>query len=452
MYNDTICAIATPYGTGGISVIRVSGNSAIKEFNKLFPNKDLRKVKSHTIHYGKVFSVDKKNQLDEVLVAIYKKPKSFTGEDTVEIFTHGGILVTQSVLEELLKLNIRLANPGEFSKRAYLNKKIDLVQAESIMDLISAKNKNALKIANLGLTKKTSNLITDLRNDLLKIISEIEVKIDYPEYDEIKDYTKETITPKINKLISKMNKIVKESQKTNLIKEGINTIIVGKPNVGKSSLLNHLIGEDKAIVTNIAGTTRDLVEASINLKGITLNLIDTAGIRTTKDKVEKIGVERTKKALKKADLVLLLLDLSKKPSKEDLELLKLTKAKPRIIIGNKLDLKKNNYYKDIKDILEISVKSNKGLDKLENKILEILNLSNIKDSDLYYLSNIRQINYVKNSLYKLKETKRNIDKNIPIDLVLIDIRDAFFELGNILGTNYNEEIIDNMFSQFCLGK
>ncbi len=336
---ENIAAIATAFGTAGISVIRISGDTAISEFNKIFKGKDLTKVKSHTVHYGHVLNEDR-SILDEVMVTVMKAPRSFTAENTVEVSTHGGILITQKVLDRILDMDIRLAEPGEFSERAYLNGRIDLVEAESIMDLIHAKSEKALKIANLGVQKETSKLIRNLRSKLLTIIAQIEVNIDYPEYDDAIIMSKEIIKPKTEELILEINDLLKESEKNQLIRDGVKTAIVGKPNVGKSSLLNALLNEEKAIVTDIEGTTRDTIEAYINVSGVTLKLIDTAGIRETEDVVEKIGVNRSKKAISEAELVLLVLDQSKAISKEDKDLLDLTKDKKRLIIANKSDLPK----------------------------------------------------------------------------------------------------------------
>jgi tRNA modification GTPase len=301
---DTIAAISTPFGTAGISVIRITGEQAISKFNTIFKGKNLNQVKSHTIHYGHVLNSDG-SYLDEVMVAVMKAPKTFTAEDTVEVSTHGGLLITQKVLERILQLDIRLAEPGEFSKRAYLNGRIDLVEAESIMDLIHAKSEAALKIANLGVQKETSKLIRNLRSKLLTIIAQIEVNIDYPEYDDAIVMSKEIILPKTLELIQDIDQILKESHKNMIIRDGVKTAIIGKPNVGKSSLLNALLNEEKAIVTDIAGTTRDTIEAYINISGLTLKLMDTAGIRETEDFVEKIGVDRSMKALSEAELVYL---------------------------------------------------------------------------------------------------------------------------------------------------
>lgn len=445
---DTIAAISTAFGTAGISVIRVSGEKAISEINKIFKGRDLTKVKSHTLHYGHIMNEDG-TILDEVMVSIMKKPKTFTAEDTVEVSTHGGILITQKVLERILMCDIRLAEPGEFSERAYLNGRIDLVQAESIMDLIHAKSEQALKIANLGVHRKTSDLIRNLRSKLLTIIAQIEVNIDYPEYDDAVVMSKEIVGPKTLELIQEINHILDESYKNQLIRDGVKTVIVGKPNVGKSSLLNALLNEEKAIVTDIEGTTRDTIEAYINIKGVTLKLIDTAGIRETVDIVERIGVDRSMKALSDAELVLLVLDQSKALSKEDKELLDMTKDKKRIIIANKADLPKAL---SMEEVVMISTLTKYGIIDLEKAILKQLALEDIASRDMNYLSNMRHITKVKEAKTSLENVMKAIDDEMPVDVYAIDLTQAWRALGDILGENYADDLLNELFSKFCLGK
>ena len=445
---DTIAAIATAFGTAGISVIRISGEHAITEFNKIFKGANLNKVPSHTIHYGKILNEDG-SYLDEVMVSIMKAPRSFTAENTVEVSTHGGILITQKVLERILSLDIRLAEPGEFSQRAYLNGRIDLVEAESIMDLIHAKSEEALKIANLGVQKETSNLIRNLRSKLLTIIAQIEVNIDYPEYDDAIVMSKEIIEPKTLDLIKDINHILVESHKNQMIREGIKTAIVGRPNVGKSSLLNALLNEEKAIVTDIEGTTRDTIEAYINIKGITLKLIDTAGIRETEDIVEKIGVDRSMKALQEAELVLLVLDQSRALTEADKALLELTKDKKRILIANKSDLPKAL---SMEEVVQISTITKHGLKDLEHTILKLLSLEDIKERDFNYLSNIRHIMKVKEAKASLEQVIASISLDMPVDVYAIDLTAAWRALGEILGEQYQDDLLDELFSKFCLGK
>jgi len=449
MTNDTICAISTPFGRGAIALIRVSGKNALSEVSKAFKGKNLLNAKTHTINHG--FIIDNsKNIIDEVLISIMKGPKSFTGEDVVEISTHGGILVTQKVLERLLELKIRLANPGEFSMRAFLNGKIDLIQADGIIEMIDAKNENALKIAKASLTKKISNIINALRDELLDIIAAIEVNIDYPEYDDVQIIENEIVKPKVLNLIEKLEKLIEKQQEMQFIKDGVKVAIIGRPNVGKSSLLNLLLQEEKAIVTNIAGTTRDVIETSLNIKGITINLFDTAGIRKTDDKIEKIGVEKSKDILLKADLVLLVIDKSQRLQEEDLKLLKLTENKTRIIILNKTDLNLNNV--KIDEGIDFSTKTDDFIESLRDKIVEVLSISKIDEKDFNYLSNIRHINKVKDATLALKNVLVGIEKNFPIDILTIDLKESWNLLGDIVGKRYDDELIDELFSKFCLGK
>lgn len=447
MILDTICAISTAYGTAGISVIRVSGDEAIEKVNKIFKGPNLTKAKSHTLHYGFILGKNEE-YIDEVMVAILRSPRSFTTEDMVEISTHGGILVTNKVLKRLLEVGIRLARPGEFTERAFVHGRIDLAESEAVMDLISARNENALKLAMQGLRGNVSKLIDDLREELLNIIAHIEVNIDYPEYDDTVIMTNEIIKPRIEAFAKRLDEILYDANKGRLIREGVNTAIIGKPNVGKSSLLNALLKEDRAIVTDVAGTTRDTIEASLNLGGITLNLIDTAGIRTTLDKVEKIGISRSKKAIKEAELVILVLDLSEKLTEEDEQLLELTKDKMRILVGNKKDLGKKL---DIKDIIPLSVLNNEGLELLEKTILDKLKLTEI-NMDFNYISNIRHIQKIEEAKELLLDVINSIEIGLPIDMVEINIKKAWEILGSIIGKYHPEDLIDELFSKFCLGK
>ena len=442
-----ICAIATPYGSGAISIIRCSGDDSIKLVNNIFKGANLLEKEANTIWYGHI--IDNDEVIDEVMVSIFKAPKSFTAEDSVEINCHGGIYVTNRVLKTLLNNGFNMAEPGEFSKRAFLNGRIDLIQAESIMDMVSAKNKLALGIANNGLSKNTSKMINDLRKEVLDILVDIEVNIDYPEYQDIPEIEYSNLKNKINTIIKKIEKILEKSSGGKLIREGIKTVIVGKPNVGKSSLLNTLLDEEKAIVSDIEGTTRDYIEGFLNIGGITLNLIDTAGIRKSSDEIEQIGVTRSLSKIDSADLVLVLLDNSKDLTDLDLEILDKTKNKKRIIIMNKIDLDSKNEYKA--DIY-MSINDNKGLDKLEDKILEILNLNEFNTTDSNYLSNIRHINLLEKALDSLKEGIKGIDNLMEVDMISIDIKEALNLMGEIVGESNTELVIDRLFQRFCLGK
>ncbi|VEU83053.1 tRNA uridine-5-carboxymethylaminomethyl(34) synthesis GTPase MnmE [Acholeplasma hippikon] len=445
---DTIAAIATPIGTAGISVIRVSGDEAMEKVNLIFKGKDLTKVKSHTIHYGHILNEDG-SILDEVMVSVFIAPKSFTKENVVEISTHGGVLITQKVLERVLDTGIKMAEPGEFSKRAYLNGRIDLVQAEAIMDLIHATNENAIKVANRALGRKTSDMIEKLKSKVLTMIAQIEVNIDYPEYDDAIVMSKEIIYPRVIGLIEEINDILVHSKKTQYIREGVKTVIVGRPNVGKSSLLNALLDEERAIVSDVEGTTRDTIDAYVNLGGITLQLIDTAGIRKTDDFVEKIGVERSKKALEQAELVLLVLDLSKNLTDLDKDLLEETKNYNRIIIGNKKDLPKKL---EIETVVEISSLAKDGLENLEKEILRTLKLDKLNDKDFNYLSNVRHIQKLKEARTALESVVDGINMDMPVDLYAVDLTRAWNLLGEILGNANYGDLLTELFSKFCLGK
>ena len=449
---DTICAISTASGVGAISIIRVSGNESIKIVNKIFKGKDLTKVESHTINYGKIINNNK--IIDEVLVSIMKAPKTFTMEDVVEINCHGGIAITNKILEILLMNGCRLAEPGEFTKRAFLNGRIDRIEAESVMDLINAKTEQSRKMAINGLNGEVSKIIKNLKNKELKILSNIEVNIDYPEYDDIEVLTNEKILPDLESLKEEMKEVIKKSYDGKIIKEGITTSIIGKPNVGKSSLLNMLLEEDKAIVTDIEGTTRDIVEGQVIIDGIILNILDTAGIRETDNTVEKIGVEKSIELIDNSDLLIFVLNNNEKITKEEIELLKKVKDKNYIIVINKCDLENKLNIDDLKldNIIKMSVLKNKGLSILKEKIKEIYNLEKIQTSDLTYLSNSKDIALLKTSLKFIESAIKNINNNVPIDMVEIDIKESCEKLNEILGESYNDNLLNEMFANFCLGK
>ena len=452
--NDTICAISTSQGVGAISIVRVSGDEAISIVNKIFKGKDLTKVESHTINYGHIEENDK--VVDEVLVSVMKAPKTFTTEDIVEINTHGGIAPTNKVLELLLENGCRLAEPGEFTKRAFLNGRIDLLEAESVMDMIDSKTDIQRKMAMNGINGKTSSLINELRSDMVQIISNINVNIDYPEYDDVDIITNDLLIPKITNLKDKINKILKESENGKIIKEGIKTAIIGKPNVGKSSLLNALLEEDKAIVTDIAGTTRDIVEGTIKINGIILNMIDTAGIRDTEDIIENIGVEKSLKIMDEADLVLFMLNNNEEVTEDLIELSTKLVDKKYLVLVNKIDLErildldKLNIDKD--RVVNLSIINNQGIDELKEKIVELFKLNELETQDPTYLSNTRSISILKNCLKKTEEIEESLKNNLPIDMIELDIKAIWEELGKINGSTYEEELLDEMFKRFCLGK
>ena len=420
--NDTIAAISTTTGIGAISIIRLSGPESLEIASKVF-TKDLTKVETHTIHYGYIKNNNEK--IDEVLVSVMKAPKTFTKEDIVEINCHGGIATTNKVLEILLNNGARLAEPGEFTKRAFLNGRIDLLEAEATMDLISSKSDKARKMSLNTLTGETSNLIKDLRSDIVGIISNIEVNIDYPEYEDIEVLTNEKILPEIQKFKEKLEKIIKKSQDSKVIKEGIKVGIIGKPNVGKSSLLNSLLEEEKAIVTNVPGTTRDIVEGTIILDNVILNIIDTAGIRESDDIVEKIGIEKSLTIINEADLVIFILNNNEKITAEEKGLLEKLKDKKKIIVINKIDLE-NKLDKSILDnYIEISAKENIGIEKIKDEIKRLFNLGELEASDLTYMSNARSISLLGKSLNNINDAISEINNNSPIDIVEFHLKDAW---------------------------
>ena len=446
---DTIVAISTSVGEGAISIIRLSGHDALNIASKVF-TKDLTKVDSHTIHYGFITSNNEK--IDEVLVSVMKAPKTFTREDIVEINCHGGIATTNKVLEVLLENGARLAEPGEFTKRAFLNGRIDLLEAEATMDLISSKAESARKISINTLTGETSNLIKNLRSELVKIISNIEVNIDYPEYEDIEVLTNESILPDIKKFKEKLEEIIKKSEDSKVIKEGIRVGIIGRPNVGKSSLLNSLLEEEKAIVTDVPGTTRDIVEGSLIVSGIPLNIIDTAGIRKTEDTVEKIGVEKSLKIIDTSDLLIYILNNNEEITEEEKEILEKTKNKKRIIVVNKIDLKTKLNKKLLDSYIEISVKENIGIDKIKDEIKRLFNIGDISTNDMTYLSNARSIALLKKSLNNINDAINEINNNNPIDIVELSLKESWNNLGEVIGETYTDELLDELFSRFCLGK
>lgn len=448
--NDTIAAISTSLGVGAISIIRVSGINSFKIVNKIFKGKDLEKVPTHTIHYGHI--IDKTLVIDEVLVTVFKAPKTFTTENIVEINSHGGIAATNKILELLLLNGCRLAEPGEFTKRAFLNGRIDLLEAEGVMDLINAKTEKARTLAVNQLDGKVSSLIKKLRQDILEVLANIEVNIDYPEYEDIKEMTILDLIPKVNNIESKVTEILKKSEDGKIVKNGIKVAILGKPNVGKSSLLNCLLNEEKAIVTDIKGTTRDYVEGSINVNGVPLNIIDTAGIRNTEDIVEKIGVEKSLKLIEEADLILYMLNNNEFITIEEKQLLSKIRDKKSILIVNKIDLENKLDIKELNNPVLISTLENKGIENILERIKELFNLEQLETSDFTYLSNARSISKLREIKESITDVKTGIKNEIPIDMIEIDIKNIWNLLGEITGESYEEELINQLFSQFCLGK
>lgn len=446
--DDIIVGLSTALGVGAISIIRVSGSGSISMVNKIFKGENLENKSSHTITYGHI--VYQNEIIDEVLVTIMKSPKTYTTEDIVEINCHGGISTTNKIIEILLECGCRLAEAGEFTKRAFINGRIDLIESESVNDLINAKSDASRKLAlnNIGgnLTKK----INIIREELIDIISNIEVNIDYPEYEDIEIITNKKILPKIEKIKEKINYLLKGAQNGKLIRNGINVALVGKPNVGKSSILNSLIDEEKAIVTDIAGTTRDVVEGNMVLNGVLINFIDTAGIRKTNDIVEQIGVNKSLELVKSADLIIVVLNNNEILTNEEKELIDSIEQNKRLIFVNKndletkLEIKQNYIFGNTTNV--------DGLNDLKKAIIEKFELDKIMDKDLSLISNVRQIDLIKKSLDDIESAIKNIKNNVAIDIVEIDIRNAWEHLGEIIGANYNEELLDNLFSNFCLGK
>lgn len=450
--SDTICAISTALGVGAISIVRVSGKDAIEIVNSVFLGKDLTKVDSHTIHYG--YIVDNEEKIDEVLVSVMKAPKTFTCEDVVEINCHGGIATTNKVLELLLTKGCRLAEPGEFTKRAFLNGRIDLMEAESVMDLINSKTEFARKLAISSLNGNGSKLISNLREDLVNIISNIEVNIDYPEYNDIYEVTENDLRDKIDTFERTLQKIITEYENGRILKDGINVVIVGRPNVGKSSILNKLLDSEKAIVTDIPGTTRDIVEGSITLNGIPLNIIDTAGIRETEDVVEKIGVDKSLEKISEADLVLVILNNNETLDETDLSLLEKVKGKPTIVVVNKddLDSKIDMNLLSGYDVVLTNTLDFQGIDSLKEKIIELFNLDKIKQSDYNTISNARQIAKIKECLEIIVGIDNSLNNGVPLDMLETDLKRVWNILGEIIGESYSEELLDELFSKFCVGK
>lgn len=444
---DTIVAISTSLG-GAIGIVRLSGPTSLDVISKIFKGENLKKAKSHTIHYGKI--VDNDKIIDEVLVSIMLAPKTYTTEDIVEINTHGGIASTNKVLELCLTNGARLAHPGEFTRRAFLNGRIDLTEAEAVSDIIKSTTDKSLELSMNQLTGSLKDLITSIRKDLVTLMASIEVNIDYPEYEDAPDVTHKYLLDNLLPIKEKLNNLLKESSNAKIIKDGINVSLIGRPNVGKSSLLNLFLESNRAIVTDIAGTTRDSIEGSVILSGIKINFIDTAGIRKTSNIVEQIGVNKSKEILKNSDLVILVLNNNEKLSSDDKEILSLIKNKKHIIFVNKNDLPK-------KIILEESYISGntlnqEGIKKLKSAIINMFNLDNISIQDTTYLTNARHNALIKNAIRSLDNAINNIDKGYSVDMLEIDIKLCYDILGEIIGATYKDELLDELFSNFCLGK
>ncbi len=450
--SDTIVAIATKLGVGAISIIRVSGTDSISLVNRIFRGKDLTEVESHTINYG--FINNGKEDIDEVLVTVMKAPKTFTREDIVEINCHGGIATTLSILDLLIEQGGRQAEAGEFTKRAFLNGRIDLTQAESVMDLIDSRTEKSRKLALSSLEGSLKKYIQSFRNKLKHVLANIEVNIDYPEYYDIEEVTKKELKKVITDLEKDLQNLVKKSEERQIIKNGIKTIIIGRPNVGKSSILNRFLKEDKAIVTNIEGTTRDIVEGSIIFDGIELSLIDTAGIRDTDNLAEKIGVEKSLSLIDNANLIIVVLNSSEELTENDKFILDKVKDKNPIIVLNKNDLssKIDKSKLDFKHIVSTNTNTLDGIEPLKEEIKSMFKLSEIKEDDYTYLANERQLSLAKQALKSLVDAKVSLDADEPVDIIEIDLKEVFDILGSITGESYSDELLDELFSNFCVGK
>jgi tRNA modification GTPase len=458
---DTIAAISTPMGEGAIAIVRLSGDEAIAIADRIFKSpsgKRLKDVPSHTIHYGHIVDPDNKKTVEEVMVSVMRAPKTFTREDVVEINCHGGLVSVNRVLQLVLANGARLAEPGEFTKRAFLNGRIDLSQAEAVIDLIRAKTDRAMTVALQQMEGRLSKLIRELRQTILETLAHVEVNIDYPEYDDVEEMTPRLLLEKAQYVREQIEKLLQTAQQGKILREGLATVIIGRPNVGKSSLLNALVHENKAIVTDIPGTTRDVIEEYVNVRGVPLRLIDTAGIRETEDIVERIGVERSRQMLKQADLILLVLNYHEPLTEEDERLFEMITGMDFIVIVNKTDLPKNidmdrvKQLADGRPIITTSLLNERGIDDLEKAISEMFFSGSVEAGDLTYVSNSRHIALLQQAKKAVEDAISGIEAGMPVDLVQIDLRRAWELLGEIIGDTVHESLIDQLFSQFCLGK
>ncbi|MER1955029.1 tRNA uridine-5-carboxymethylaminomethyl(34) synthesis GTPase MnmE [Desemzia incerta] len=457
---DTIAAISTPPGEGAIGIVRLSGEEAIAVADRVYKlgSKQLADQTSHTIHYGNIVNPKTNDTVDEVMVTVMRAPKTFTREDVVEINCHGGILAVNQVLQIVLQNGARLAEPGEFTKRAFLNGRIDLSQAEAVMDLIRAKTDKAMYVALQQLDGNLSNLIRNLRSEILDTLAQVEVNIDYPEYDDVEEMTSILLIEKAKQVKAAVQQLLETASQGKILREGLATAIIGRPNVGKSSLLNYLLREEKAIVTDIAGTTRDVIEEYVSVKGVPLRLIDTAGIRETEDIIEKIGVERSRKALVDADLILLVFNQNEPLTDEDKALIEATNQNHRIIILNKMDLPNKLDLEELEflvgedAIVKTSVLTQSGVDVLESKIADLFFSGNTGEKDATYVSNVRHIALLNDAETALDDVINGVESGMPVDLVQIDMTRCWDLLGEITGDSVQDELLTQLFSQFCLGK
>ncbi|HFZ5600346.1 TPA: tRNA uridine-5-carboxymethylaminomethyl(34) synthesis GTPase MnmE [Staphylococcus aureus] len=456
---DTITSISTPMGEGAIGIVRLSGPQAIEIADKLYKGKHLlNDVPSHTINYGHIMDPESKEVVEEVMVSVLRAPKTFTREDIIEINCHGGILTINRVLELTMTYGARMAEPGEFTKRAFLNGRIDLSQAEAVMDFIRSKTDRASKVAMNQIEGRLSDLIKKQRQSILEILAQVEVNIDYPEYDDVEDATTEFLLEQSKEIKQEINRLLDTGAQGKIMREGLSTVIVGKPNVGKSSMLNNLIQDNKAIVTEVAGTTRDVLEEYVNVRGVPLRLVDTAGIRETEDIVEKIGVERSRKALSQADLILFVLNNNEALTQEDYTLYEVVKNEDVIVIVNKMDLEQNIDINEVKDmigdtpLIQTSMLKQEGIDELEIQIRDLFFGGEVQNQDMTYVSNSRHISLLKQARQTIQDAIDAAESGVPMDMVQIDLTRTWEILGEIIGETASDELIDQLFSQFCLGK
>ncbi|HFD6215444.1 TPA: tRNA uridine-5-carboxymethylaminomethyl(34) synthesis GTPase MnmE [Staphylococcus aureus] len=456
---DTITSISTPMGEGAIGIVRLSGPQAVEIADKLYKGKHLlNDVPSHTINYGHIIDPESKEVVEEVMVSVLRAPKTFTREDIIEINCHGGILTINRVLELTMTYGARMAEPGEFTKRAFLNGRIDLSQAEAVMDFIRSKTDRASKVAMNQIEGRLSDLIKKQRQSILEILAQVEVNIDYPEYDDVEDATTEFLLEQSKEIKQEINRLLDTGAQGKIMREGLSTVIFGKPNVGKSSMLNNLIQDNKAIVTEVAGTTRDVLEEYVNVRGVPLRLVDTAGIRETEDIVEKIGVERSRKALSQADLILFVLNNNEALTQEDYTLYEVVKNEDVIVIVNKMDLEQNIDINEVKDmigntpLIQTSMLKQEGIDELEIQIRDLFFGGEVQNQDMTYVSNSRHISLLKQARQTIQDAIDAAESGVPMDMVQIDLTRTWEILGEIIGETASDELIDQLFSQFCLGK
>ncbi|SDZ95687.1 tRNA modification GTPase [Thalassobacillus cyri] len=458
METDTITAISTPMGEGAIAIVRLSGPEAVSISNELFQGKDLSKADSHTMHYGKIIDPETNEVAEEVMVSIMRAPKTFTREDVVEINCHGGLVSVNRVLEIVLAKGARLAEPGEFTKRAFLNGRIDLSQAEAVMDLIRAKTDRAMNVALKQMDGRLSKLIQSLRQKLLETLAHVEVNIDYPEYDDVEEMSHNMMEEKTKEVLEEVKKLLQTAQQGKILREGLATAIIGRPNVGKSSLMNALVHENKAIVTEVPGTTRDVIEEYVNVRGVPLRLVDTAGIRETEDIVERIGVEKSRQVLKEADLILLVLNYGDELTAEDEKLFEAVRDLDVIVIVNKtdlepqLDMERVQTLADKHPVITTALLHEKGIDELEQAISQVFFEGELDTGDMTYVSNVRHVQLLKQAKQALEDALNGMEMDMPIDMVQIDVTRTWEILGEIVGDTVHESLIDQLFSQFCLGK